>query len=1059
MLTVRSDTYVSHDSVIIKKNLDLVYADRGYFMINALLQALGEVCQAERFVQKRLVVKSYHDGHQLLKTLARYNVAWLNVVTATPFDLAMEVAGQALFDENIETIDDGDTLCLVSQVLEEMRGRGELKYFADLESLEGPEGVLKGALMELRMAGVAADSLDAGLFVDGQKGKELKMLLAGFEKKLNEQNLADGALVYKKAAEILAKAGQPGNVLYLIPEQLEFDRLTYDFLEALSAGKRRALPAEAVCGLSRPEGLYFQSGQEPESKPEPRSPLSWLYAQDDAPDGVAPDIYFFQVSSPACEVKEVFRRLLKAEIKADQALLCYTNSDTYLPLVHSVAEVLSVPVTYAEGLPAVFTRPGKLLSGLLDWVEDSYSAIHIYRLLVSGGVRTNWANLQAELLRRAAVGWGRERYATCLEKLKHEVEKELRKAEAAGRNIHYQSTKLDHFPKLEQLITTLLEEVPEENTAGQVRLDQLCRGLANIIEKYAHTAGELDREARESILELLDQLARSKPEPAEYQLALKRLRKRLKALRVGASLSEPGCLHVAPVGRAEWLDRDYSFLVGLGGNYFPGGGLQDAVLLDRERENISPDLTLYASGPERNLYSLNRFLAAKGGSLTMSFSCFEPVEGRPAFPAAVMLQAYRLKCGRPDADYEEFFNNLGPPVAYYPASPGQALAVSEWWLSEVLGGHKKGDQESVKDCYPRIKDGLTAEDIRRSDLFTEYDGKVIVDPARIDPRCNSNKSLSASAIEKLAGCPYAYFLKYLLYINPPEEQAYDRWAWLDVMERGTLLHAIYARYLRAVCGRTGSPQEDRGELFRIAENEIAKKKADSPPPSEVVFQSEKNQLLRELETFLKCEQQLWQEGSVPLYLEVPFGRGPEAVQEAGIGREDAVEHDLPGGDKIKIRGSIDRIDRLPGQDLYRVWDFKTGGTSIYRHSDHIKQGRQIQPALYTSAAEVILRDRYPGAVVKDAGYLFPTEKGEGQKYLREQDRRDEAGRAVELMLDQISEGAFCAAENKDKDYPPCNFCDYQAVCRYPQVLTDHKLKKENPGNTILEPWKELQKYE
>jgi len=63
------------------------------------------------------------------------------------------------------------------------------------------------------------------------------------------------------------------------------------------------------------------------------------------------------------------------------------------------------------------------------------------------------------------------------------------------------------------------------------------------------------------------------------------------------------------------------------------------------------------------------------------------------------------------------------------------------------------------------------------------------------------------------------------------------------------------------------------------------------------------------------------------------------------------------------------------------------------------------------------------------------------------------------MLDQISEGAFCAAENKDKDYPPCNFCDYQAVCRYPQVLTDHKLKKENPGNTILEPWKELQKYE
>jgi len=65
---------------------------------------------------------------------------------------------------------------------------------------------------------------------------------------------------------------------------------------------------------------------------------------------------------------------------------------------------------------------------------------------------------------------------------------------------------------------------------------------------------------------------------------------------------------------------------------------------------------------------------------------------------------------------------------------------------------------------------------------------------------------------------------------------------------------------------------------------------------------------------------------------------------------------------------------------------------------------------------------------------------------------------MDLMLDLLAEGAFCVANN-EKGYPPCNFCDYQAVCRHPQVLADQKLKIENSGNSILEPWKELQTYE
>lgn len=1024
--------------------------------MNALLQALGDTCKTRRFAHKLLVVNSYHDGHQILKALARLGTAWLNVTPITPDNLAMQTAAEALCAENTRVIDDGEILYIISKVLEDMRSSAELKYFDALEGIEGPEGILKAALLELRMAGVTAASLDITVFVDSQKGLELKKMLAGFEEKLLQDNLADRAAVYKKAVAIINNSThQPGDNIYLIPEQLEFDHLTFEYLKLLTAGKRTVLPAETVCGLNRPEGNYFIA----DTGPSPDAQLSWLYAQTDPQlkNLPAPEINFFQAYSPTCEIKEVFRRLIKDQVKADEAVLCYTSGETYLPLIHSAAQALGIPVTYAEGLPAGFTRPGRLMAGLLDWIEDSYSAIHIYRLLCSGALKTSWSNLQAELLRRAAIGWGRERYPACLDSLKRKIENDLRKAEDKGWSTHYSSAKLDHFPKIEELISTLLERVPAENQGGTVQFDLLCRGLSDIINKYAPTTDELERSARESILEMLVQLAVSKPEATLYRAALKRLRKKFNALKVGAAPAEAGHLHAVPLARAEWSERKNCYLIGLAGNHFPGSGLQDAVLLDRERERISSHLPLRAPGPERSLYHLNRFLTTRRGPLTLSFSCFEPVEGRPAFPAAVLLQAYRLKSGKPEADYGDFFNSLEPPAAYYPVQPEQALALNEWWLSQVLGGHKQGELQSVTDCYPGIKAGLEAEAMRRSNLFTEYDGKVQVDPAQVDPRQNHNKSLSASAIEKLASCPYAYFLQNVLYVKPPEEQSFDRWAWLDAMERGTLLHAIYAGYLRTVCSGPGSPREDRNALFKIAEDEIAKKKSESPPPSEVVFQSEKNALLRELETFLKCEKQLWQEGSIPLYMEAPFGRGAEAVQEAGIGREDAIEYQLSATDKILIRGNIDRIDRLPQPDHFRVWDYKTGGTYSHKSSAFIKQGRQIQHALYASAAETILRDHYPNAVVKEAGYLFPTEKGEGEACLRKQDQRDKAKEAVELMLKLLSTGTFCVAEQASES--PCKYCDYPAVCRHPQALEDLQKKKDDPANTTLEPWKELQSYE
>ncbi len=68
--------------------------------MNALLQSLSDTCKTERYAQKLLVVNSYHDGHQVLKALARRGTAWLNVTPITPDDLAINTAEEALTAEN-----------------------------------------------------------------------------------------------------------------------------------------------------------------------------------------------------------------------------------------------------------------------------------------------------------------------------------------------------------------------------------------------------------------------------------------------------------------------------------------------------------------------------------------------------------------------------------------------------------------------------------------------------------------------------------------------------------------------------------------------------------------------------------------------------------------------------------------------------------------------------------------------------------------------------------------------------------------------------------------------
>ena len=1052
--------------------------------MNTLLSALAEACRKHKFTAKKLVVDNLQGGHQLLEGIARSGEAWLNVTPVTPLQMAMELAGPELMQQGFNILSEGQILHLLDEELTAMRDNGRLKYFARLEGDEGLAGILLPAILELRAAGIKAADLDGTEFVDHQKGAEIKGLLQAYETRLQQDKQADTAAVYQAAADLLENnpACDP-DALYLIPEQLEFSAMEYAFIDACTKNGRIILPEEplfekaaAVAGKithADLKGLHFEP--EPSNKgkdDEFDTSLAYLEHPDQAPPDPGITIEISRAYGPANEVTYLLQLLRLHNIPLDQARVCYTDAAVYVPLFYTLAAQYAIPVTFGEGYAAAFTRPGKLLDGLLGWLVENYLANHLYQLFYSGLIKTDNPIIMVRSLRNARIGWGYERYNACL---KRAIEKAQKDIEDYQTRQNYQQTgagpavapgipdylekNLQNAKKAEQLIHNLLNALPKPGLAPENKVDfpLLCSGLAKLIKDYARITGPEDATAAEAIIEALNDAALSYSGSLELKAAVKRIKRRLAGLRICASGSKSGHLHLTGINKGEWAPRPYTYIVGLQSGSFPGSGLQDPILLDRERKQISTTLALRALQPSRNRLRLNRLLASCRGHLYLSYSSFNPVEARPTMPAASLLQAYRLLHHDPDADYSRLEEALASPAIYYPSDRAAALFIDQWWLYLALLDRKQAvDPAAVAACFSGIKAGLTAKNSRSSDQFTPFDGLIYVDPQVVDPTLNPKMTLSASRLEVFGRCPFAYFVQTMLGVTPPDDHELKPGTWLDAATRGHLLHQIYAEFMSQVIGKRRDPKKEISLIRKIGSELIEARKTEVPPPSEVVYSYEKENLLKELDTFLRVEQAMRKEGYEPLYLEAPFGTKPDAIKKAGAGLIDPVEIEVKKGSSFKLRGVIDRIDRIADNPpRYGVWDYKTGSTYNYEDNQYLNSGCQLQHALYAIAAENILEDTgIANPEVSIGGYVFPTLKGEGRLYIRDQLKRPKLLSALSLMFKLIKAGTFCVTV-KDR----CAFCDYKIVCRAPAAREQVKVKLENRANQMLEPWKELQEYE
>ena len=582
-------------------------------------------------------------------------------------------------------------------------------------------------------------------------------------------------------------------------------------------------------------------------------------------------------------------------------------------------------------------------------------------------------------------------------------------------------------------------------------LRDLVAAATSFLDHNAARAGAVDAAAVVRLQDALAELGNFGSFRCSPGAGLRFVRECIDGVRVGIDRERPGHLFLSKLTEVGLSARPTVFVVGLEeGRVFPIA-IEDPVLLDAERVRLGDTLRTSTDRLDESVFAVvSRLATLEASHVCLSFSCSDTREFRETFPSWLVLHAWRLKTGDANATFDDLKKGLGEPVSCVPGGPDAALSDTGWWLNRVrVAGPRLAP--AVVAAFPSLARGLEAARQRLSDDFTEFDGFVPEAGLVLDPTA-ADRSTSATTLEDAAACPFRFFLRRGLGVEPLDEAQRQADVWLDPLTRGSELHALYAAVMREIRagGRWPPPRRFATRFAEMGRARLHELKALLPPPSDEVFARESEELLHDLELFIAAECD--DRGVEGVGFEVTFGaRWDEAAEDLDDERPVAIP--VAGRRRILLRGRIDRINRLE-DGSYEVVDYKTGGFWRPDWGGVFAGGTRLQHALYSAAATQLLQARDKGARVIRGSYAFPTARGWKSRVEFRREQAKGLSRVLGDLADVIASGAFIHAPEEDS----CKWCDFGAACgKEPTARAAAKLEASTSG--VLESYRRLQQHE
>lgn len=356
-----------------------------------------------------------------------------------------------------------------------------------------------------------------------------------------------------------------------------------------------------------------------------------------------------------------------------------------------------------------------------------------------------------------------------------------------------------------------------------------------------------------------------------------------------------------------------------------------------------------------------------------------------------------------------------------------------------------------RGLYESVYDGILSEedDIKKA-LLERFDEKHAYSP---------------TSLEIYAQCPFRFYLKNVLLMNPQKESGFV----LSAADRGELLHrTLYSFYREWKKNHNGSlSKKERDEALSLLKS-CALLETESFGVQGPAWDMMIKEILGStgygsgiLEKFISEEAKLFPTGLVPRYFEAGFGfSGTDTAFTT-----QPAEVVSKSGKSIFLRGFVDRIDvrkNMNGSCDFVIVDYKTGSHPKYKD---IAEGKALQIPLYLRAVEAAKGFHGIGGFyyklskreVFRRAELYDTDEEElfsnfPRTKMKDSLFEDAVERSVSFACtyaEKIRNGIFNPAESA-KD---CSaYCEFKHICRFSEfrILEQENMKNKACGVSSAE---------
>lgn len=718
---------------------------------------------------------------------------------------------------------------------------------------------------------------------------------------------------------------------------------------------------------------------------EPREPMTV----------VSPDRTRIVTASDADEeVRFTVRAVIEAVRRGtplERIGIVYAAHDPYARLVHEQLSAAGIEHNGAAVVPLTARLAGRMLVGLLALPQANFRRADLFAWLAGGPVWHEGHPVPVaaweRLSRDAGVVAGRDHWDRFLAAYAQDFDAEAERAHLDPDAPEWRAERLhrdaERCRALRRFVLGLIEDAAAA-AAGPRRWPEHAAWARSHLENL------LGNERRRSRWPRVEQMAAQRTENAIDRLAglgavegpvSLEVFVRTLTLELESDLGRVGRMGegvlVGTVRMGVGLDLDLLVVLGLAEGSFPAPLREDSLLPDGEREAATGELRLRADDIEAQHYVL---LAALAGS-TRQVLCVPRGDLRRSderVPSRWVIEIASALAGR-GVTGEELLGTTAPWLehvdSFYAGLRRAAFPATEQehrlraLLAERRPSATRGPVAGA-GADAILAAGVEMVLARRSSRLTRFDGNL----SGLAVPSPATAVTSATRLESWAACPFSYFVRQILRVEPVENPE-DRLQ-LSPLDRGSLVHEVLERFIGEVLARPLSeqplPQEawseaDRRRLLEIACDVCGRYEGRGLVGRSVFWRRDRRGILADLERFLRADSDhRAANGLRPVAAELAFGMQDGGLETAALA--------LPDGRRVRFRGKADRLD-LGLDGTLEVVDYKTGSATNYSglsEADPDLGGTKLQLPVYALAAR--LHQGVPDAPVNSL-YWFTSAKG------------------------------------------------------------------------------------